>query len=142
MSILSSTNSGIQYFIKNWFNEHVHTKVELDIVKDEDGKFVRIDVKGNVAINFYKESSFPEYIKFGNIDGSFECLYCELDSMDGFPKKVDGDFTCFNCPKISSIDGIPNTIGRDCIIRMCGKQFTEDEIRAKSKVSRYVYCNA
>ena len=141
MSILSSTNSGIQYFIEKWFNEHVLTNVEWDVVKDKNGKFVCIEVKGNVVVNFYKDSAFPEYIKFGHIEGSFECSHCHLESMEGFPMQVDGDFTCFNCTKISSLDGIPKTIGRECVIRMCGKQFAEDEIRAKSKVTRNVYCN-
>ena len=140
MSILSSTNTGVQYFIDKWFKEHVHTNGELIVVKDKNGKFKCIDVIGNVIINSYKEPAFPEYIKFGNITGSFECSYCDFESMNGFPQKVDKDFTCFHCSNICSIEGLPNVIGRDCIVRFCGKPFTENEIRAKCDVKRNVFC--
>ena len=140
MSILSSTGAGIQHFIDKWFKEYVITNGKPIVVKDENGKFVCVDVIGDVIIKSYRASAFPEYIKFGHVSGSFECSYSQLESMRGFPQQVDRDFTCYNCSNIFSIEGLPNVIGRDCIIRFCGKQFTENEIRAKCNVKRNVFC--
>ena len=139
MSIIGSNNADIESRIKDWFEKCVITDVQPNVQNKEE-KHPYIDVEGNVKIEFCQDTALPPFIKFGHIHGNFECLYSKFQSMTGFPKYVDKDFTCFSCPNIYSIEGMPTLIERDCIIRKCGRQFTEEEIRDKSNVTRKVYC--
>lgn len=72
-------------------------------------------------------------LKFGTIEGKFDCNYCtklktlegapisalsfechdctSLESLKHAPKFVDGLFNCCECPNLTSLEGMPNEVG-------------------------------
>lgn len=87
-----------------------------------------IDVDRDVILSGKKIMELPSYIQFNEINGSFNCTFCDLTSLRGCPKKVNGFFNCSHnnletleyCPeeikywfacsynKLISLDGIAN----------------------------------
>ena len=64
-----------------------------------------VDVDGNVDLSDKKLSKLP--VKFGNINGDFNCHYNQLTSLVGCPKEVGGDFNC-SSNNIYRLDFVPN----------------------------------
>jgi Leucine-rich repeat (LRR) protein len=48
-------------------------------------------------------------VKFGNIDGHFNCSNNELTSLEGAPRSVEGLFNCAN-NKLTSLEGAPRKV--------------------------------
>ena len=139
MSIIESNNAGIRSVIEEWFRKYVANNVHPNVVKIA-GKFSHIDVKGDVVIENYQEVELPFYIKFGEIKGNFTCSSSKLLSMSGFPRKVSNDFTCKDCPNITSLTGMPTYIGGNCDIHNCGMNCSEYDIMTICDVTGNVYC--
>ena len=51
-------------------------------------------------------------IKFGKVDGDFNCKQNNLTSLEGAPQKVDGHFDCSE-NKLTSLEGAPQEVGED-----------------------------
>ena len=50
--------------------------------------------------------------KFGRVDGDFSCADCtSLTSLEGVPQEVGRNFYCRNCPSLTSLEGAPKKIG-------------------------------
>jgi hypothetical protein len=49
-------------------------------------------------------------IRFGNVDGKFDCVGNELRSLEGSPQKVGGEFWCYR-NNLQSLKGGPRTVG-------------------------------
>jgi len=72
------------------------------------------------------DGQFPEYIQF-HTTGSFDADDCGLVSFRGCPRYVQGYFSC-QMNKISSLEGFPQKIDKDCYVMGNDKPFTSDEI--------------
>ena len=49
-----------------------------------------------------------------NVDGDFSCWECKsLISLEGAPKEVGGDFSCMGCLSLTSLKGAPKEVGRE-----------------------------
>lgn len=139
MSIIDSNNAGIKSVIEDWFRSNVENNIRPKVVKI-GGKYSHIDVEGDVIIKNYKGPTLPNYVKFDKVSGDFICSNSKLSSMNGFPTKVGKDFSCSNCPHITSLSGIPQYIGGNCDVRNCGKKFSEIDVMRVSDVTGSVYC--
>ena len=86
----------------NFLNKYVKGKWHLN----DEGV---VDVYDSFYCNDKGISDFKG-IKFGKVNGDFDCSYNNLTSLEGGPKKVGGDFHCaFN--NLSSLEGAPKEIG-------------------------------
>jgi hypothetical protein len=57
-----------------------------------------------------KVNEIPNYIQFGNVQGSFELDNCGVKSLKGCPISVYDYFRVINCPKITSLEGCPEDV--------------------------------
>ena len=79
----------------------------------------------------------PKYV-----EGDFYGGWCEnLTSLKGSPELIIGSFSCFACKALTSLKGAPKKVDGKFVCGKCGKQFTEDEVRAVSNVSGVVDVN-
>ena len=69
-----------------------------------------VDVDGDVGIYNSHLRSLP--VKFGNVDGHFDCASNELTSLEGAPIAVGGSFYC-NDNHLTSLIGAPREVGGD-----------------------------
>lgn len=146
MSILSSTNSGTDYFkktIEDWITKELNLSTsdyQLDWIPNNGGKkpIYEINVNGrDVNLNDYRYEQLPDYIQFGEIvGGNFLCAYSKLTTAKGFPRMVGRTFDC-SFSQLTSLDGMPKTVDRDFIC--LGMPFTEEQIRTATKVTCKVY---
>jgi len=94
-----------------------------------------VDIQGKFFFRTYinKEAKSFFGVKFGNVTEDFDCLYTQLESLEGAPQKVDGNFVCsdnglqslagapqkvfgdFNCSDngLQSLAGAPQEVGGD-----------------------------
>ena len=72
-----------------------------------------VDVQGSVTVkNKNIESLTNGLFSFGKVRGDFNCYYCaSLKSLEGAPKEVGRNFNCDNCPSLTSLEGAPKKIG-------------------------------
>ena len=68
-----------------------------------------VDVDG-VFNCFSKGISDFKEIKFGKINGDFNCSYNNLTSLEGCPKEVGGNFYC-HYSNLTSLEGRPKEVG-------------------------------
>ena len=50
--------------------------------------------------------------KLRRVRGDFDCMRCELTSLEGAPREVGRDFYCYN-NKLTTLEGAPENVGRD-----------------------------
>ena len=66
-----------------------------------------INVARNVYISNINSEKIP--VQFGIVNGSFNCSYNKLISLNGCPKEVGGYFDCSN-NELSSLEGCPEKV--------------------------------
>lgn len=82
---------------------------QLNIKKFSIGKDGVVDVDGNVLIYNNKElSKLP--VKFGKINGDFNCSYNALYTLENCPHTVVGSFNCSG-NKLKSLNHCPSDVG-------------------------------
>ena len=71
-----------------------------------------VDVKGNVDIpmNTRHLTDFKG-VRFGKVDGYFDCSYNKLTSLEGAPQEVRGYFNC-GLNQLTSLEGAPQEVGK------------------------------
>jgi len=74
-------------------------------------------------------SEFPNYVKFGKVDGYFSCSHNDLISLEGCPETVGGSFSCDHNALVS-LEGCPKTVDGNFYCRNNRKRFTEEEVRS------------
>jgi hypothetical protein len=67
-----------------------------------------VNVLGSVTLRSIKVTQLP--VRFGRVDGSFDCGYNQLATLDGVPGYVDGDFHCYN-NQLKTLEGAPGHVG-------------------------------
>jgi hypothetical protein len=149
--------SSLQQLILETLQGRVLTenKKKVTIYKDT----LVVDVHGDVNITDKNLTKIP--VKFGVVDGYFDCSDNQLNSLEGAPQTVDRDFYCndnqlkslegapqtvdggFYCYKnqLKSLEGAPQTVGRhfDCRNQKSRKKFTEDDVESVSNVKGRIY---
>ncbi len=83
-----------KYYIQNWS------------LNDEG----LVDVDGHVNLRQHNLIRLP--LKFGKVNGSFDCSINRLYSLNGSPYEVGGDFECMR-NVLTSLEGAPRKVGGD-----------------------------
>ena len=74
------------------------------------------------------------------VAGNFECHHCDnLKSLKGAPKEVGWWFGCGECKSLRTLEGAPEKVGNSFDCRGCGIQFTEEDVRKYTNISRNIY---
>ena len=93
-------------------NEEFYKILENDNIKIED-----IIFENCVEIWVYDINNFTkisDYGKFGEGIIDFDCYGCiNLQSLEGCPKEVGGNFSCSRCINLQSLNGSPKTVNGD-----------------------------
>ena len=73
-----------------------------------------VDIQGKFFFRTYinKEAKSFFGVKFGNVTEDFDCLYTQLESLEGAPQKVDGNFVCSD-NGLQSLAGAPQKVFGD-----------------------------
>ena len=131
---------------------------EMDIENyniNEDGI---VDVDGSVELAYKNLTSIP--VQFGTVKGYFSCYGNQLTSLEGAPLSVGEWFDCslnqltslkgapqsvgsyFNCSfnQLTTLEGAPLSVGGEFSCFGNKKKFTEQEVRAVSKVRGRIFC--
>src|SRR5690606_35229718 len=69
-----------------------------------------VDVRGDVNLSGKNLKELP--LKFGRVDGYFDCSLNQLTSLEGGPNSVGGHFYCRN-NQLISLEGGPNSVAGD-----------------------------
>ena len=69
-----------------------------------------VDVEGRILLSFMHLTKIP--IKFGIVNGSFNCADNYLTSLHGAPEEVGDDFWCAG-NQLTSLEGCPGKVGVD-----------------------------
>ena len=77
-----------------------------------------VDNKGHVTVPLnveFKDKNFTRFeVQFADIKGNFYCYDCpNLESLQGAPSSVGRNFSCHGCPNLESLEGAPSSVGGD-----------------------------
>jgi hypothetical protein len=112
--------------IKKWLDE---MGVKNYIINND----MTIDANGAVDLDYKNLSSFPEYIRFNKVEGSFYCDNNNLTSLRGCPPVVKRGFYC-SYNQLTSLEGCPSSVGRNFSCSNNETQFTKEEVEKYCKV--------
>jgi len=59
------------------------------------------------------------------VGGNLICDHCNLDSLEGMPVEIGGDFICNYNEDLKSLKGGPKKVGGDYIVNDCGLEDIE-----------------
>ena len=88
--------------INAWLQQH---RIKNYAINED----LTINVKGNVDLTYKNLESFPTYIQFNFVDGTFDCSENKLISLRGSPRTVTGNFLCFN-NRLDSLNNCPEEV--------------------------------
>ena len=101
--------------IKKWLDEY---KIINYTINDD----LTIDVEGSVYLYESEEKRLPDYIRFRMVTGDFYCYDCKnLESLERCPEKVGRSFDCSGCSKLESLEGCPKEVGESFSCNKCSK---------------------
>ena len=83
--------------IKNWLDS-------MEIENYKINKDLTVDVDGDVDL--FKKNLLEIPVKFGVVDGYFDCSNNNLESLEGCPEIVKENFDC-NCNELKSLEYAP-----------------------------------
>ena len=67
-----------------------------------------VNVLGDVDISDREITRIP--VKFGRVEGNFDCHSNQLTHLEGAPRSVGGDFGCSN-NQLTHLEGAPRSVG-------------------------------
>ena len=88
------------------------SKCKISKKPNEDGKYV-VDCRGDLSTKNAEILSLTNgNFVFGEVRGDFRCYYCrDLTSLEGSPEKVGMNFSCEACNSLTSLKGAPKEVG-------------------------------
>ena len=90
----------------NRIQEFIDNQPESSSIYITDGNV--INSKKSIVISDTDLVNGKLPFKFGRVDGDFSCADCtSLTSLEGVPQKVGRDFWCSKCPSLTSHEGVP-----------------------------------
>ena len=103
-------NSSIE-IIKKFIKDNYNMTGKLDI-KESNNIYI-VNCNGDVEVSNIKiEQLTNDFFEWGVVKGDFYCFGCKsLKSLQGAPKKVDGHFYCFGCASLTTLQGAPEKVG-------------------------------
>jgi hypothetical protein len=122
--IMNAGMDVIRENIKKWiFENYLVIKSSVRVLKkpNKDGKFI---VNADHAI--FKYNSKSDHLTnglfvWGAIKNQFVCKGSNIISLEGAPKKVNGNFDCSECEKLTSLEGAPEEVNGNFSCWWCSK---------------------
>ena len=83
--------------------KHVHKKKLIELWLNENSienyqlrEDLTIDVFQDIILEKLKDKTYslPAFIQFATIEGTFDCSFCNLQSLKGMPEKITKTFNC------------------------------------------------
>lgn len=121
-----SMNIGKIKLIQDWMDE-VYIGIKNFLINDKFEIDTPIDIILQERPEMFPDGKLPEYIRF-NSSGSFDVDDSGINSLEGFPRVVQGYFSCQQ-NQITSLEGFPIKIDKSCYVMSNGIDFTADEIK-------------
>ena len=99
-----------------------------------------IDVDGSVDLDDMDFEELP--YKFGTVRGWFTLTHNKnLKSLKNCPNYVTDLFACDFCPQLDSLEGCPKEVGGNFYYRGCKREFVVEEIQRYCKVNIWMIRN-
>ena len=119
---IDNVDKSIKDQIKQFLNDNFTnvSKCKISEKPNKDGKFEvssnsDVRVKNEQITSLTNGSFIWTYIK-----GEFNCFNCKsLISLEGAPKEVGGDFDCSYCKSLISLEGASEKVGGDFYCNYC-----------------------
>jgi len=124
--------------IEDWLYKHTSlngkklTKDDYRIFYNQETNQVEIDISGYYYRTFRikksafkKQKTLPHFIQFNHIDGNFTCKNCELTSLRGCPRSIQGNFDITG-NNLYTLINFPTFVGKT-IISYHGNEHIKDE---------------
>jgi len=130
---------GSRKAIVDWFNSFPFFVSRHNYMINDD---LSIDVKDEFPLELqgyskgFPNGELPPYINF-NSTGDFDVDDCGLKSLRGFPKKIDGYFSC-QMNELNSLAGGPKEVFGSYYCNGNPGKFTEKDIRNVCYVTREI----
>ena len=94
----------------NRIQEFINKQREPESIYITDGNV--INSKKSIVISDTDLVNGKLPFKFGRVDKDFDCRECtSLTSLEGVPQEVGRNFSCSDCPSLTSLEGAPKKIG-------------------------------
>ena len=77
-------------------------------------------------------------MKFGKVNGDFNCSCNDLTSLEGCPQEVTRDFQCHH-NHLTSLEGAPNKVGEDFMCYGNGGRFSIKDVKIVCNVKGHIY---
>lgn len=109
--VQDAVKANIEKFIKSNYDEITG---ELTFRTDNSGKII-VDCSKNVSTYNKKITHLTDgTFEWGKVDGDFTCYECDnLESLEGAPKEVGRGFNCGDCRNLKSLEGGPQKVDGD-----------------------------
>jgi hypothetical protein len=70
-----------------------------------------VDIEGDFKVHRQDLTDFKG-VRFGKVDGNFDCSYNRITSLDGAPQEVGNNFHCYD-NQLTTLDGGPSIVKWD-----------------------------
>ncbi len=70
-----------------------------------------VDIEGDFRVHRQDLTDFKG-VRFGKVDGNFDCSYNRITSLDGAPQEVGNNFHCYD-NQLTTLDGGPSIVKWD-----------------------------
>ena len=70
-----------------------------------------VDIEGNFRVHRQDLTDFKG-VRFGKVDGNFDCSYNNITSLDGSPQEVGNNFYCYD-NQLTTLEGGPSIVKWD-----------------------------
>ena len=129
--MFESLSSRLTQVQVDWCNKYIDGEWKVNSRRE-------IEVRKHVSFKNRNFNRIP--VKFAPMDGNFDCNSCtSLTSLEGVPSSVGGDFYCMGCTKLTSLKDAPSSVGRSFYCISCTS--LTSLAGAPSSVGKDFYCS-
>lgn len=115
--------------IKLWLdiNEIENYTINDDLTVDVDSEVTIIDdlttlpVKFNRVSGYFGTGTYLESLEGcpNYVDGDFNCSGSQIVTLIGAPSVVEGTMLCYDCVELISLEGAPKRVGKNLNLMLC-----------------------
>ena len=140
--VISSGDEVIKDNIKQWLKENLiegASKCEISKKPNKDGLY-EVSTSGNIKFKTSISTLTNNSFIWTKVINNFYCWNCpKLTSLKGAPNSVGGSFICDMCDKLTSLEGAPEIVGGSFICSDCPNLTSLEG--APEIVGKYFSCN-
>jgi hypothetical protein len=109
-----TSEEAIKNEIINWIKNNVRQIQKNKLKFDYDTTPITIDYDGDIRYVRLATSLTNDIFQWGDVGGDFDCYNCgSLKSLEGAPKYVGKNFNCSYCISLKSLEGSPEKVEGD-----------------------------